>query len=162
MAVKTTDDSGIKIIASNRRASFDFALEERFEAGLVLTGSEIKSVRAGKMDLRDAFVQIRKGEAWLINAYIPAYERSTGFAGNTARTGERRERKLLLHKKEINELWRGIEQRGFTSVATKAYLKKGRAKIEVALAKGKKQFDKRHDIAKRDAQRDIARAMAER
>jgi SsrA-binding protein len=161
MAAKISDDSGIKIIASNRRASFDYALEDRFEAGLVLTGSEIKSVRAGKMDLRDAFVQIRNGEAWLINAYIPAYERSTGFAGNTARTTERRERKLLLHKKEISELWRGIEQRGFTSIATKAYLKKGRAKIEVVLAKGKKQYDKRHDIAKRDAQRDIARAMAE-
>ena len=162
MAAKNTEDTGIKIIASNRRASFDYALEERFEAGLVLTGGEIKSVRAGKMDLRDAFVQVRSGEAWLMNAYIPAYERSTGFEVNKAHTGERRERKLLLHKKEISELWRGIEQRGFTSVATKAYLKKGRAKIEIALAKGKKQYDKRHDIAKRDAQRDIARAMSER
>jgi SsrA-binding protein len=162
MAAKNTEDTGIKIVASNRRASFDYALEERFEAGLMLTGGEIKSVRAGKMDLRDAFVQVRNGEAWLMNAYIPAYERSTGFEVSKAHTGERRERKLLLHKKEISELWRSIDQRGFTSVATKAYLKKGRAKIEIALAKGKKNFDKRHDIAKRDAQRDIARAMAER
>ena len=162
MAAKNTEDTGIKIVASNRRASFDYALDERFEAGLALTGGEIKSVRAGKMDLRDAFVQVRKGEAWLMNAYIPTYERTTGFEVNKARSGERRERKLLLHKKEIHELWTGIEQKGFTSVATKAYLKKGRAKIEIALAKGKKQYDKRHDIAKRDAQRDIARALAER
>ena len=153
------DSDGIKIVASNRRASFDFALEERFEAGLVLTGGEIKSVRNGKMDLRDAFVQIRRGEAWLVNSYIPTYERSTGFARASLLSGERRERKLLLNKKEINELWRGTEQRGYTVVATKTYLKKGRAKIEVALAKGKKQFDKRADIAKHDAKRDIERAL---
>lgn len=152
---------GIKIVASNRRASFDYALEDRFEAGLVLTGGEIKSVRAGKMDLRDAFVQVRRGEAWLVNAYIPTYELSTGFARSALLDGERRDRKLLLNKKEIVALWRGTEQRGYTVVATKTYLKKGRAKIEVALAKGKKQYDKRASIAQRDANRDVQRALRE-
>ncbi len=161
MCAKVAEPDGIKIVASNRRASFDYALEERFEAGLALTGGEIKSVRAGKMDLRDAFVQIRRGEAWLVNSYIPTYELSTGFARAALLDGERRDRKLLLKKKEINELWRGTEQRGYTVIATRTYLKKGRAKIEVALAKGKKNFDKRADIAKRDANRDMQRAVRE-
>jgi len=160
-SISLKESDGIKVVASNRRASFDFALEDRFEAGLVLSGGEIKSVRAGKMDLRDAFVQIRGGEAWLINSYIPVYERSTGFARTALLANERRDRKLLLNRKEINELWRGTEQRGYTVVATRTYLKKGRAKIEVALAKGKKTFDKRADIAKRDAKRDIERALRE-
>lgn len=155
------EDTGIKVVASNRRASFDYTLSERFEAGIALTGGEIKSVRAGKLDLRDAFVAVRNGEAWLVNAYIPAYELSTGFAASIARADERRERKLLLRKKEISEVWRSVEQKGFTCIATRAYLKKGRAKIEIALAKGKKQYDKRETIAKRDAARDIARALAE-
>ena len=155
------DSDGIKIVASNRRASFDYALEDRIEAGLVLTGGEIKSIRAGKMDLRDAFVQIRRGEAWLVNSYIPAYELATGFARTALLESERRDRKLLLNKKQILDLWRGTEQRGFTVVATRTYLKKGRAKVEVALAKGKKQYDKRADIAKRDANRDMQRALRE-
>lgn len=162
MATSVKDSAGIKIVASNRRATFDYALEERFEAGMVLNGGEIKSIRAGKMDLRDAFVQVRAGEAWLVNAYIPAYELSTGFARADAKSNERRDRKLLLNKKEIYELQRGTEQRGYTVIATKAYLKRGRAKVEVALAKGKKTYDKRHDIAKRDADRDIQRALRER
>ena len=159
---KSKDDSEFKIVASNRRASFDFALGERFEAGIALTGSEIKSVRAGKMDLRDAFVLIRRGEAWLLNAYVPAYDQSTGFELNRARSGERRERRLLLHKSEIIDIMRGTEQKGFTTIATKTYLKKGRAKVEIALAKGKKQYDKRETIAKRDADRDIQRAIRDR
>ncbi len=162
MATHVKDSADIKIVASNRRATFDYALEERFEAGVVLNGGEIKSIRAGKMDLRDAFVQVRAGEAWLVNAYIPAYELSTGFARADAKSNERRDRKLLLNKKEIHELQRGTEQRGYTVIATKAYLKRGRAKVEVALAKGKKTYDKRHDIAKRDADRDIQRALRER
>jgi SsrA-binding protein len=155
------DKTGIKIVATNRRATFDYALEDRFEAGIALTGGEIKSVRAGKVDLRDAFVQIRNGEAWLVNIYIPTYELSTGFARSASLDGERRDRKLLLNKKEIAEIARGAEQRGYTVIATKVYLKRGRAKIEIALAKGKKQYDKRHDIAKRDAARDIQRALRE-
>ena len=156
------DDTPIKIVASNRRASFDYELSDRFEAGIALTGGEIKSVRDGKMDLRDAFVLIRNSEAWLINAYIPAYTLSTGFAGSTARAGERRERKLLLNRKEIGTIDRNITQKGLTIIATKTYLKKGRAKVEIALARGKKQYDKRQSIAKRDADRDIARAMRDR
>lgn len=162
MATSVKDSNGIKIVASNRRVTFDYALEERFEAGIALNGGEIKSIRAGKMDLRDAFVQVRAGEAWLVNAYIPTYELSTGFARADAKSNERRDRKLLLNKKEIFELQRGTEQRGYTVVATKAYLKKGRAKVEVALAKGKKTYDKRHDIARRDADRDIQRALRDR
>jgi SsrA-binding protein len=156
------DKTGIKIVATNRRATFDYALEDRFEAGIALTGGEIKSIRDGKMDLRDAFVQMRQGEAWLVNAYVPTYVLSTGFARTAALDGERRDRKLLLNKKELNELSRGTEQRGYTVIATKAYLKRGRAKVEIALAKGKKQFDKRRDIAKRDANRDIQRVLRER
>jgi SsrA-binding protein len=153
-------DAGVKVVATNRRASFDYELSETFEAGVALTGGEIKSVRDGKMDLRDAFVQVRKGEAYLINAYIPTYTLSTGFArAESEAAGERRERKLLLHKKEIGELRVGVDQKGFTAIATKVYLKRGRAKVVVALARGKKQYDKRATIAKRDAKRDIERAM---
>jgi SsrA-binding protein len=160
--VPVDKDAGVKVVASNRRASFDYELGETFEAGVALTGGEIKSVRDGKMDLRDAFVQIRSGEAFLINAYIPTYTLSTGFArAESELAGERRERKLLLHKKEIGELRVGIDQKGFTAIATKVYLKRGRAKVVVALARGKKQYDKRATIAKRDAKRDIERAMRE-
>jgi len=158
-----TIEEGIKVVATNRRAGFDYELGESFEAGIVLNGGEIKSVRAGGMDLRDAFVQIRRGEAWLLNAYIPTYVRSTGFARAEAETlGERRERKLLLHRKEIRELKMGVEQKGFTAIATRAYLRKGRAKIVVALARGKKHYDKRETIARRDAKREIDRALKER
>jgi SsrA-binding protein len=153
------NDGKIKIVASNRRATYDYALERRYEAGIALTGSEIKSVRAGKVDLRDAFVLVRNGEAWLLNAYIPAYELSTGFARSAAKDNERRERRLLLHKKEIAEIARGTEQKGFTVIATKAYLKRGRAKVEIALAKGKRQYDKRQSIARREAEREVQREV---
>lgn len=153
------DDTPIKIVSSNRRASFDYELGERFEAGMSLTGAEIKSIRTGKMDVRDAFVLIRQGNALLINAYIPQYEMATGF--NKA-TEERRERLLLLHRREISNITKGIEQKGFTAIATKVYLKRGRAKIEIALARGKKNYDKRESIAKRDSQRDIDRALRDR
>lgn len=153
------DDTPIKIVSSNRRASFDYELGERFEAGMSLTGAEIKSIRTGKMDVRDAFVLIRQGNALLINAYIPQYEMSTGF--NKA-TEERRERLLLLHRREISNITKGIEQKGFTAIATKVYLKRGRAKVEIALARGKKNYDKRESIAKRDSQRDIDRALRDR
>jgi SsrA-binding protein len=155
------DPSGVKVVATNRRAGFDYELGESYEAGVALTGGEIKSIRDGRMDLRDAFVQVRAGEAFLINAYIPTYALSTGFARAESELGERRERKLLLHRKEIRELRVGVDQKGFTAIATKVYLKKGRAKIVVALARGKKQYDKRESIAKRDAKRDVARALKE-
>ena len=148
-----------QVVASNRRASFDYALGERFEAGIALTGGEIKSARAGKLDLRDAFVQIRDGEAWLVNAYIPVFEQATGFARASARGNERRDRKLLLHKREIAALEKGIAQKGYTAIPTRAYLKRGWLKVEVALARGKKLYDKRAAIAKRDAQREVQRAL---
>lgn len=150
-----TSETSVKVVATNRRASFDYHLEDRYEAGIVLNGGEIKSVRAGKVDLRDAFVVVRNGEAWLLNMHITPYAMSTGFSKPD---NERRERKLLLRKKEIAEMARGIDQKGYTVVATRVYLKRGRAKIEIALAKGKRQYDKRQTIAKRDAQRDIERA----
>jgi SsrA-binding protein len=151
-----------QVVASNRRASFDYALGERFEAGVALTGGEVKSARAGKLDLRDAFVQVRNGEAWLVNAYIPIFERSTGFARDAAKGNERRDRKLLLHRREIAELEKGIAQKGYTAIPTRAYLKRGWLKVEVALAKGKKLYDKREAISKRDAQREVQRALKER
>ena len=153
------NSESIKIVAHNRRASYEYELGERFEAGIALTGGEIKSIRAGHVDLRDAYVLIRNGEAWLLQAHIGAYALATGFS---AAADERRERKLLLHKKEIVEISRGTEQRGFTTVATKLYLKNGRAKVEIALARGKKQYDKREAVAKRESQRDIERALRER
>lgn len=153
------NSESIKIVSHNRRASYEYELGERFEAGIALTGGEIKSIRAGHVDLRDAYVLIRNGEAWLLQAHIGAYALATGFS---AAADERRERKLLLHKKEIAEISRGTEQRGFTTVATRLYLKNGRAKVEIALARGKKQYDKREAVAKRESQRDIERALRER
>jgi len=153
------DDTPIKIVSTNRRASFDYELGERFEAGIALTGPEIKSIRSGKMDLRDAFVQVRQGSAWLIQAYIPHYEMANGFS---RKSEERRERILLLHRREIDKIKQGVDQKGFTAIATKVYLKRGRAKVEIALARGKKHYDKRESIAKRDAQRDIDRALRDR
>jgi SsrA-binding protein len=151
-----------QVVASNRRASFDYALGERFEAGVLLTGGEVKSARIGKLDLRDAFVQIRNGEAWLVNAYIPVFEQATGFARALASGNERRDRKLLLHKHEIADLEKGIAQKGYTAIPTRAYLKRGWLKVEIALARGKKLYDKRETIAKRDAQREVQRALKER
>jgi SsrA-binding protein len=153
------DTDSIKIVANNRRASYEYELGQRFEAGIALTGGEIKSIRAGHVDIRDAYVFVRNGEAWLLQAHIGAYALATGFS---AVKDEKRERKLLLHKKEITEIARGTEQRGYTTVATKLYLKNGRAKVEIALARGKKLFDKRQAVAKRESQRDIERALRER
>ena len=151
-----SSDIPVKVVATNRRASFDYFLQDRYEAGLVLTGGEIKSVRAGKLDLRDAYVAVRAGEAWLVNMHITPYELATGFSKPA---DPRRERKLLLKRKEIGELARSVDQKGFTVVPTRVYLKRGRAKVEIALAKGKRQYDKRQTIAKRDSERDIERAM---
>jgi len=150
------EDIPVKVVATNRRASFDYFLQDRYEAGLALNGGEIKSVRAGKLDLRDAYVVIRNGEAWLLNMHISPYELATGFSKPT---DERRERKLLLHRKEIGQIARGVDQKGFTVVATRVYLKRGRAKVEIALAKGKHQYDKRQSIARRESERDVERAM---
>ena len=145
----------IKIIATNRKASFEYFLMEKFEAGLVLQRSEIKSIRAGQISIQESYVDVpNENEAWLLEAHIAPYEQ----AGTHFNHEPRRKRRLLLHKKQLRELWNNIRIKGNTVVPTRVYLKDGRAKIEIALAKGKKAYDKRATIAKRDEARDSERA----
>jgi SsrA-binding protein len=144
-----------KIVATNRKAGFEYFLLEHFEAGLALQGSEIKSVRAGQISLAEAFIEIENGqEAWLVEAHIATYEQASRFNHDP-----KRRRRLLLHKREIRKMWMEVRQKGVTIVPLKVYLKNGRAKIEIALAKGKKLHDKRDTIAKRDQERESAREM---
>jgi SsrA-binding protein len=145
---------GIKVVASNRKARHEYFLLETFEAGLALLGSEIKSVRAGQISLAESYVQIENLEAWLMDAHIAPYEQAARMNHDP-----RRKRRLLLHKSEILQLWNAVRMKGVTIVALQVYLKSGRAKIEIALAKGKKLYDKRQDIARRDAEREIQREM---
>ncbi|MCL4528294.1 MAG: SsrA-binding protein SmpB [Chloroflexi bacterium] len=143
----------VKVVATNRKAGFEYFLLERFEAGLSLQGSEIKSIRAGQMSIVESYVDIENGkDAWLIEAHIAPYEQANRFNHDP-----KRKRRLLLHKKEIRELWNGVKQKGMTIVPTRVYLKDGRAKIEIALARGKKAYDKRAAIAKRDQAREQER-----
>jgi SsrA-binding protein len=143
----------IKVVANNRKAGFEYFLLDHFEAGLSLQGSEIKSVRAGQMSIAEAYVDIENGrEAWLIESNIAPYEQANRFNHDP-----KRRRRLLLHKKEIHKLWVEVRQKGVTIVPLKVYLKNGRAKLEIALAKGKKLHDKRDSIAKRDQERESAR-----
>ena len=144
----------IKIIATNRKAGFEYFLFERFEAGLSLQGSEIKSIRAGQISITEAFINIESSNAWLVEAHIAPYEQANRFNHDPKRT-----RRLLLHKKEIRELWDAVRQKGVTVVPTRVYLKNGRAKVEIAIAKGKKLHDKRDAIARRDAERGSEREM---
>ena len=138
-----------KVVATNRKAGFEYFLLERFVAGLSLHGSEIKSIRAGQMSLAESYVDVENGsQAWLIEANIAPYEQANRFNHDP-----KRKRRLLLHKKQIRELWSAVKQKGMTVVPTKVYLKDGRAKIEIALARGKKAYDKRATIAKRDEAR---------
>jgi SsrA-binding protein len=148
----------IKVVARNRRAGHDYFLEDRLEAGLVLVGSEIKSIRQGKVSLQDGYVEARQGELWLLNVHIAAYEQ----AGIYGRVDPMRPRKLLMHRKQIRELNARMRERGYTVVPTMVYLKDGRAKVEIALAKGKRQYDKRETIAKRDSEREVRQALKER
>ena len=150
-------ETGIKIVATNRKATHDYTVEDRFEAGLVLLGTEIKSIRAGQANLREGYVQVRGSELWLVNTHIAAYEPS-GHEGHDPL----RPRKLLMHRKEIAKLLSRVQERGYTIIPLKIYLKNRRAKIEIALARGKRQYDKRETIAKRDAGRQIERALKER
>lgn len=146
----------IKIIATNRKAGFEYTLIEKFEAGIELKGSEIKSIRAGQVSIQEAYVDVQNGQqAWLVEAHIAPYEQSGKFFNHEPR----RKRRLLLHKKQIRELWNNVRIKGMTIVPTRVYLKDGRAKIEIAIAKGKKAYDKRAAIAKRDEARDKERAM---
>jgi SsrA-binding protein len=147
----------IKIIATNRKAKHEYFLEETTEAGLSLLGTEIKSIRAGQVSLKEAYVEVDGYEAWLVNAHIAPYESAAQFNHDP-----RRRRKLLLHKREISKLYDRVRQKGYTVVPLRLYLKRGRAKIEIALARGKRKYDKRTEISKRDAARDIERALAKR
>jgi len=143
----------IKIVANNRKASFEYFLLEKFEAGLVLQGSEIKSIRAGQISIQESYIDIEDGkQAWLVEAHIAPYEQANRFNHDP-----KRKRRLLLHKRQIRELWNNVRIKGMTIVPTRVYLKDGRAKIEIALAKGKKAYDKRATIAKRDEARSAER-----
>lgn len=148
---------GIKVITTNRRARHDFELLDHFEAGLVLTGTEIKSIRNHQVSLRRGYVQPRDGELWLYEAHIAPYEQ-----GNRENHEPTRPRKLLLHRREIAKINQELAEKGLTLVPTRLYLKNGRAKVEIALARGKKKYDKRQDLARRDAERRIERAIRER
>jgi SsrA-binding protein len=143
-----------KAVARNRKASHDYSLEEKYEAGLVLKGSEIKSIRAGQISLKEAYVRTDGRQAWLVNSHIAPYNQAGGSGHEPLR-----ERKLLLHRKQIAELFAEVQRGGKTIVPLQVYLKDGRAKVEIAVARGKKNWDKREDIAKRDAEREMARAM---
>jgi SsrA-binding protein len=147
-----------KLIADNRRARHDYHLTDRVEAGLVLTGTEVKSLRDGRADLARAYAEIRDdGQAWLVGSHISTYEN-----GNIANHDPDRDRKLLLHRKELDSLAGKVRERGFTLVPTRMYWKDGRAKVELAVARGKEVRDKRRDLAKRDADRQIERALKSR
>ncbi|MGB4338211.1 MAG: SsrA-binding protein SmpB [Bacillota bacterium] len=147
---KTTEE---KLVASNRKARHEYFIEDTLEAGIALTGTEIKSVRQGRVSLTDAYAEIRDGEAYLVNAHISEYE-----YGNRLNHDPRRRRKLLLHKGQIRKLHSKVKERGYTIVPLRMYLTRGYAKVEIGLARGKKIWDKREDIAKRDAQREIERS----
>ena len=144
--------SGLKIISFNRKASFNYFFNDIIEAGIVLKGSEIKSIRAGKINIAESYAVEKNGEIFLINSHIPAYKEASYSNHNP--TGER---KLLFTKREINKLLGKINKDGFTLIPTKMYFKKGKAKIEIAVAKGKKQYDKRQTIKNKDWNRDKAR-----
>lgn len=144
----------IKTVAQNRKAKFNYFLLEFFEAGLELRGTEIKSIRAGKVSIEEAYIRVDGEQAWLVDAHIAPYDQASHFNHEP-----KRDRRLLLHKKEIRSLWDEVRQKGVTIVPTKLYLKDGRAKIEIAIAKGKKLYDKRAAIAEREARRQLERHL---
>jgi SsrA-binding protein len=148
---------GEKLIVDNRRARHDYHFLEKVEAGLVLTGTEVKSLRDGRASLQQAYADIRDGEAWLVGAHISVYDQ-----GNIANHDPDRDRKLLLHRREVDTLGGKVRERGLTLVPTRLYFRDGRAKVELALARGKEQRDKRRDLVTREAQRDMERALKTR
>lgn len=147
-------ESSIKVVTDNRKARHDYFIEETYEAGMALTGTEVKSLRAGKANLKDSYAQVENGEMFLFNMHISPYEQ-----GNRYNVDPVRPRKLLLHKNEINRLYGKVKQQGLTLVPLKVYFKRGKAKIELALARGKKQYDKRDALAEKAAKRDIERNL---
>jgi len=145
----------IRVVSTNRKALHDYFIDETYEAGIVLQGSEIKSVRAGRVSLKEAYVRIDDNlEAWLIDAHIAPYASASHFNHEP-----RRPRKLLLHKQEILRLWNKVRQKGVTIVPLRMYLKGGKAKVEIAVARGKKKYDKRAEIARREMEREIQREL---
>jgi SsrA-binding protein len=148
---------GIKVVATNRKARYQYQFHDTYEAGLVLKGSEIKSIRAGRVSLQEGFVLFEGGEAWLVNVHIAQYD-----PASRQNHEPRRRRKLLLHRREIDRLESRAQEKGYTIVPVKLYLRDGRAKVEIALARGKKQYDKRQTIAERDSKRQVERALKER
>jgi SsrA-binding protein len=150
-------EQGNKVVARNRRARHDYHIDDVYEAGLVLTGTEVKSLRAGRASLSDGFAQVADGEVWLHNIHIPQYTQ-----GTWTNHEPRRIRKLLMHRKEIDRLSRETAERGLTLVPLSLYFKDGKAKVELALARGKRTYDKRHDLATRDAAREVDRALRRR
>jgi SsrA-binding protein len=149
---------GVKVVATNRRARHDYDVLETLEAGLALVGSEVKSLRAGQVQLKDAYAKVEDGELWLFNAHVAPYAQADGFGGHDPE----RPRKLLVHRDEIDELAGRTQQQSLTLVPLALYFRDGRAKVELALARGRRRYDKRHAIAERDATREAARAMAAR
>ncbi len=146
-----------KTVTVNRKAYHDYIILESLEAGIVLTGSEIKSIRAGRVNIRDSYARPENGELWLMNAHIAAYEAASRFGHEPNRP-----RKLLLHRHQINELTAQVSQKGLTVVPLKLYIKKGTAKLELGVARGKRLHDKRETIARRETEREIERAMKRR
>ncbi|MEI2692911.1 MAG: SsrA-binding protein SmpB [Anaerolineae bacterium] len=153
--MKPPSDS-VKVLAANRKARHEYIIEESIEAGIVLSGTEIKSIRTGRANLQDSFALIRGGEMWLIGAHISPYAH-----GNRENHEPRRDRKLLLHRREIERLVGRVQEKGWTLVPLDIHLRDGRAKVQLGLARGKKQYDKRETIAKRDLDRELRRAVKE-
>jgi SsrA-binding protein len=149
-----TDDAIEKVIVQNRRASFDYEVEEKVEGGLVLVGSEVKSMRAGKVELVDAYGAVERGELWLKQMYIAPFEQASAFPHDP-----RRARKVLVHASEIAKIDRALSREGYTLVPLRLYFKRGRVKVELGLARGKKTHDKRADIARKTADREARAAM---
>jgi SsrA-binding protein len=150
-------EQGQKVIARNRRARHDYHIEDTYEAGVALTGTEVKSLRAGRASLAEGFAQVSDGEVWLHNVHIPEYDQ-----GTWTNHQPRRIRKLLLHRKEIDRMVAKTKEQGLTLVPLSLYFKDGKVKVELALARGKRTYDKRHDLARRDAAREVERALRRR
>lgn len=144
----------VKTVSTNRKARFEYFLQETFEAGLELRGTEIKSIRKGQINLQEAYVRTDGKQAWLVGAHVAPYEHASAYQHDPDR-----ERKLLLHKREIKELWDAVRIKGMTIVPVRVYLKGGRAKLEIAIAKGKKQYDKREAIKQKDMEREESRGQ---
>jgi len=149
-------ERGQSVVASNRKARYDYHIEDVVEAGLVLTGTEVKTLRAGRASLIDGFASIERGEAWLENVHIPEF-----FQGSWTNHATRRKRKLLLNRKELDKLYGKVRESGYTLIPLSLYFKDGYAKVELGLARGKKEFDKRQTLKERDAKREINKAVRE-